>query len=190
MKRTALLLLALTACSYSSTHVTDVYRAPGLSKLSFNKVAAIAIVKDPSYRKTVEDEMAKQIGAKGVAGYTVLSDDDMRSADSVKAKLQSLNIDGVVTMELLSLGDEPMDVRGEIPDSYKQFSGYYGAARERGPDDMEKVARIETQIFSIPENKLLWSAETKTFEPSKARETVTAVAKAVGKELREQQLMK
>src|SRR5512140_2220727 len=108
-------VLFLTACSHASTQMTDLYRDASVKRLDFQRVAAIAITRDPDIRKTAEDEMVRQLGAKGVASYTILSAEDERNAETVRTKLQSAGIDGAVTMSVLSVGDEPMDVKGQIP---------------------------------------------------------------------------
>ena len=179
----------LAACSSTSTDITDVVREPGTERFNFQRVAAIAIARDPALRRQAEDEMARQLGAKGVASHTILSDEDMKDVDAVRAKLQSNNFDGAVTMELLSLDEERIDPRGAIPDPYQAF----GASHTRGRDiasDWEEVARVETQIFSVATGKLLWSAATRTFKPGQnPKDTVAAVARVIAKELRSEGLV-
>ena len=188
MRRLALLFL-FAACSHSSTQVTDVYRDPAASTFNFQRVAAIALTDNVEMRRKVEDAMVQHLGAKGVASYTILVTEDERNAAAVRDKLRSLDIDGAVTLSLLSMGDEPIDVRGDIPDAYKAFSGYYGASSHGGAAAWANVARIETQVFSVSEDKLLWSAATKTFDPSNPDELVGTVARAVAAEMRKSGLI-
>jgi hypothetical protein len=185
MRRSAPLALSflLFACSHT-TQLTDVFRDPSATATRFNKVAAFVMAEDPSVRQTAEDEIVRRIGPKAVASYTLFSKADEQSADTVRAKLQSLGIDGAVTMSLLSMGEEPIDPRGEMGDSGKSFSGYYGHHSRGSEAGWENVARIQTQIFSVPDNKLLWSAATKTFNPKDAKELVAKTADQVEQELR------
>jgi hypothetical protein len=178
----------LAACRHAPTLVTDVYRDPSASRIEFRRVAAIALVQDPAVRRAAEDEMVRHLGTKGVASYTVVRAEDERGAEAVRARLQSEGIDGAVTMRLLSLGEEPLDPRGEVGDSYKAFTGYYGAG-PRGAAEWESVARVETEIFSLTANRLLWSGATKTFSPSDAKQIVSDVARTVAAELRKSGLI-
>ena len=189
MKRILPVLALAMACSSASTKLTDVYRSPDTKTIQFQRIAAIAIVEDPDIRRTAEDAMVQQLRGKGVASYTLLTAEDEKSPDTVRAKLAANNFDGAVTMRLLSLGEEPMDVRGEISDSEKAFTGYYGASQRGVAAAWENVARIETQIFSIRDGKLLWSAASKTFSPSDAKGVVNAAADAVASELRKEGLI-
>lgn len=176
-------LLLAVAC-HSSSYVTDVYQEDDVTKLSFDRIAAIAITDDADDRKIVEDEMAKQIGPKGVASYTIVGMQDLQDADTVRAMLAQAGFDGAVTMELLSLNDEPIDPRGNMSDPYKRAYGAAGAGT-----GLEKVARIETQIVSVKENRVLWSAETKTFDPSDFKKVVASVAGAIRSSLHEDKLI-
>jgi hypothetical protein len=163
--------------------MTDVYRDPSLTTTRFNRIATFVIAEDQDVRKTAEDELVRRIGPKAVASYTLFTKADEQSADTVRAKLQSLGIDGAVTMSLLSMGEEPIDPRGEMGDSGKSFSGAYGHGSRGAAESWENVARIQTQIFNVTENKLLWSAATKTFDPKDAKQLVAATADQVEKEL-------
>jgi len=178
----------MVACSHT-TQMTDLYRDPGVTSLKFDRVAAIALTDDAQMRRTVEDEMVQQIGPKAVAANTILSADDYKSADAVRAKLQSLKIDGAVVLSLLSIGEEPIDPQGGMSDSQKSFSGYYGHGGGGGVYAYENVARLQTQIFSVPDNKLLWSAATKTFEPKDAKQMIAATAAQIRSELQKDGLV-
>ena len=186
--RRVLFALLFISCA-SSTYVTDVYRDPSAGATSFQRVAAIVMVQDPAVRKQAEDEMVRQIGSRAVASYTLLSAEDERGPEVVRAKLQSQGIDGAVTMRLLSAGEEPLDVGGNVGDPNKAFSGYYAGGRTN-TTAWEQVVRVETEIFSIADNKLLWSGATKTFNAEEAKDIVANVSKTVSAELRKSGLMK
>ena len=181
-------LLLLTACASTSTEITDVYRDPNITKFDFKRVAAIALVQDPAIRRQAEDEMARKIGPKGVASYTVLTNEDERDPATVRQKLQSLGFDGAVTMALLSLREEPMEYKGLISTPSQDFSMYY-RPNAVGAGGWEKIARIETKVFSLAQDKELWSAATKTFKPDDAKKVVASVGDALIKELRSDHLI-
>lgn len=188
MRKLIPILFLAAACSTTSTEITDVYRDPNVTKFDFKRVAAIALVQDPAIRRQTEDEMARKIGPKGVASYTVLTNEDERDAATVRAKLQSLGFDGAVTMALLSLRDEPMELKGVIPTSGQDFNMYY-RPNSVGASGWEKVARVETKVFSLTQDKELWSAGTKTFNPNDARKVVASIGDALIKELRNDHLI-
>ena len=188
MRKLIPLLFVAAACSSTSTQITDVYRDPNVTKFDFKRVAAIALVQDPAIRRQAEDEMARKIGPKGVASYTVLTNEDERDPATARRKLQSLGIDGAVTMALLSLREEPMEYKGLISTPGQDFDMYYRPSAV-GASGWEKVARIETKVFALAEDKELWSAATKTFNPNDAQKVVASVGDALIKELRNDHLI-
>ena len=57
--------------------------------------------------------MVKQIGPdRAVAGYTILTDDESKDVNKVKAKLQAEGIDGAVTMKLAGSRSETTYIPG------------------------------------------------------------------------------
>src|SRR5688572_14486243 len=120
-------LLLLTACA--STVVTDVYREPASSYPRFQRIVAIALTDNAEARREAEDELVRRIGDRATASYSVLTAEDERDPAAVRARLHSAGFDGAVVMTLLSASEEPLDVSGVYPDSYKQFTGYYGSNR-------------------------------------------------------------
>ena len=74
-----------------------------------------------------------------------------------------------------------------VPPSYGPgFWGYYGHARvayDPGYYRSDQVVRVETSIYSIREDKLLWVGTTDTVNPDSVAGLVKDVAKAVRKEL-------
>src|SRR4051794_8885475 len=179
-----LLVLAALGClvllgqGCSSATITNTWRDPGFAgPIQFRKVVAIAIHPDSTVRRVAEDEMARQLPpGKGVAAYTILSEDERQDMNAMKAKLQAAGIDGAVTMQLLGKRAETTYVPGSP--SYG-FYDYYGGARYAGSPGYvvtDTIATIETRIYSVNEGKLIWSGTSETFNPSNIKENVADIA--------------
>ena len=54
----------------------------------------------------------------------------------------------------------------------------------------DKVVQVETTIFSIKDDKLLWTTLSETKNPESARDVVLGIAKEIGKEARKRELVK
>jgi hypothetical protein len=50
------------------------------------------------------------------------------------------------------------------------------------------VVSVETNVFSVPDEKLLWSGISESFNPQDVARTVDEIADAVSRELRQQGL--
>jgi len=108
----------------------------------------------------------------------------------VKALVVRAGFDGAVVVRVV-------DTREKVtykPPSYgPTFWGYYGyarpVARTPGYYRTDQILRLETSIYSITQDQLLWVGTTETMNPSSLPETVEAVVTAVRDELERDKLI-
>jgi hypothetical protein len=186
MKRPLSIFLLAAACT-TPTDITNVKRSSDVTTLSFNRIVAIALAGNPDNRKMVEDEMVRQIGPKGAASYTILTPQDTQNPKTAQAKLIAAGFDGAVTMKLLALSKEPITVKGNLPDGYERLSGYYGSRYDAS--ELQKVASVETEVFSVKDGKVLWSVTTRTLDAADVHSVIASVAKTIRDRLRQDQLI-
>ena len=81
-----------------------------------------------------------------------------------------------------------------LGNSYGGWYGYYWLAypdySNSGYYSANKVYYIETNIYSVTPNKLLWSGVTSTVNPSKTQNMVDDITHVIKKKLKEEGLMK
>ena len=186
----ALALLGAGGCS--SATVTNTWKDPNFNgPIQFNKIVALVIYQDGTIRRAAEDAIVEQIGPhRAVAAYNIVSEEDRRDVQRLKAKFQSAGVDGAVTMKLLDKRNETTYVPGSP--GYSSFYGYYGYGGYVGTPGYvvtDTIATVETRIYSVAQDKLLWSATTETYNPSNVRDDIRDIAKAIGEELRKQKLV-
>jgi len=79
---------------------------------------------------------------------------------------------------------------------YNSFWGYYGYGWSSMPTyipgyvDVDTFVVVETTIYSIPRNKLIWAAVSETKNPKDLRAFLKDLSSAVVKELHKQGLAK
>src|SRR5690348_8485654 len=84
------LMLALSAivgggCSSSSTQVTTVWKTSEPMPARMDKIVALVVNATPTERRAAEDELVSQLPpGRGVAGYTLIGDDELKSREKVK----------------------------------------------------------------------------------------------------------
>jgi hypothetical protein len=188
----ALLALTLTACA--STVIRESWREPTAGRLEFRKVLALVISADGSIRRIAEDELVRQMqGTEAVAAYTLLTEEDYQDLEQAKAKVTAAGFDGAVTMRFVSAEKQVTGVPGTYAAPYTSFWGYYGYAwpvvYEPGYLRTDTIVRVETNVYSVTGEKLLWAGISETFNPSDAQTLVRDVAQAVAKELKKQGLV-
>jgi hypothetical protein len=182
----------LFAGGCSSATITNTWKAPGLTgPIHFDKIVALVIYQDGTIRRAAEDAIVENIGPdRAVAAYNIVTEEDRRDVQKLKAKLQSAGVDGAVTMKLIDKKNETTYVPGSP--GYSSFYGYYGYGGYVGTPGYfvtDTIATVETRIYSVKEDKLLWSATTETYNPSNVRDNVRDIAKAIGAELRKEKLI-
>jgi hypothetical protein len=190
----SVVLLAMLGCG--STEVKDSWRNPDATPESFQfkRILAMAIVDDIVTRRVAEDELVRVIKrGEVVPSYTILTQADLEDPERAKKKIEEEGFDGAVTLRVTNVDKTTRYVPGSYPGPYSSFWGYYGYAwpttHDPGYMRTDTVATIETNIYDLSPEKLLWSGNSETFNPGTAREIVDDIARAVGAELMKQGLI-
>lgn len=188
------LVLTLLACS--TTTFESTWRAPDARpvRLTGKKVVGLFMSKNPATRRTAEDAMAREIttrGAQGVPAYTVLSDEEIKDQELVRAKLDHLGFSGVVVMRVVGretqYGYQP-DVVWVRPYYRAFWGGYYrwgwGTVWEPGYLTVDKIVKVETLVYSLEQDKLIWAGVSRTIDPTQIDSFISELAKAVSDRMR------
>ena len=184
-------ILAISSCS--STKITSTWREPNkaISLNKLNKVLVVALFQNETSRRKAEDQMVSYFYGKGVASYNYLDKNiSTKNENAIREKIKNDGFDGAVTMRLLDVDKEEVYSRGNIsmyPSYYRNFSGYYfrnwGYFSDPGYYSTTKTYTVETNVFSIKEDKIIWSGITKTTDPSGVTKMTDEIGKAVFNEM-------
>jgi hypothetical protein len=178
------------AAGCASTKMTSTWTDPAAKGSELSKVAVIAMAKDEGLRRMAEDEVSQEIkGAHVVPSYQVLGDTDLQDKEAVKAKLREGGFDGVLVMRMTGKSEQVVAVDAG---PYATFDGYYDWAYDAtyGPYvETETVVRMVSNLYSLDQNKLIWSGSSETFDPSSAKDLVDDVSRQVAKELEKDRLV-
>jgi len=198
----ALALVAIaTTIVTAGTKFKSVWKAPDAASVSFagKKVAALVIDKDQSLRQVGEDALVTELNARGIQGvaaYRIVPREELQSADKARAWFEKAGVEGVVAFRVVN--DEKR--RTWQPSTwsspyYSTFWGYYGyswgAVYDPGYVRDDRVVSLETLIYSVPKNALVWAGMSETENPKKeASKVVAEVVKEAAKEMKKQGLVK
>ena len=186
-----LLLSLLVICTiYScgpSTKIEKSWVEPGarVAPDPQNKVMVIALVKDETSRRVIEDELVKRIKTPAVASYQFLTTEMIKAAsdEALNNMITKEKFTHILLMRLADVEKETSYVPGTTTGYYGGYGMYYGygAAMYSTPGyyTTDKNYFIETTIYSVSPNKLLWTGTTKTVNPSKLNKTVNDIADVV-----------
>jgi hypothetical protein len=187
-----LCLLALAGCS--STRLVSSWGASDVGTISFRKVLVICITRSPATRRSAEDALAGQFKrAQATPSYSILSEQDVMDEAKVRAAIADAGFDGTVTMRLVAATKEYTHVPGAHPSHYNRFGSYYhrgwSGAYNPGYTRVDDIVKIETNVYSTRDDKLVWAGTSETFNPTSVETVVAEIARAVAKDLRKRKLI-
>ena len=188
-------LIVITAliAGCSSTKITSSWREPDKTVVieKLNKVLVLALFKDETSRHKAEDQMAGYLNGKGVVSYSYLAAAfNKADEDLLRNKLKADGFDAAVTMRLVDVDKEKIYTPGNTsfyPSYYRNFSGYYYRSWSNystpGYYTTTKTYSIETNVYSIKEDKIIWSGLTETSNPDGVQKMTEEVAHLVYKKM-------
>ncbi|HEX5055474.1 MAG TPA: hypothetical protein VFX02_03150 [Gammaproteobacteria bacterium] len=186
-------LLCLSACT--STFVSS-WRAPDAQPLQVGgaKVAAAVMAQDGPSRRMAEDTLAQEIskhGAQGVALYTLVPDTDLSDEGEVRSELEQAGVAGLVIMRPVGVDKEVVATPSAGPTYPGYWGGYHYGWANPWPSGIHTntIVYVETQVYSLDQNKLVWSGQSKTTNPQQVDNLVEELAAATAKELERQGLL-
>ncbi len=191
--------LALVSVSvHAGTKYKTTWRASEVGPQSFagKKVAAVVISNDESLRMSSEEALVRELAARGVEGvpaYRIVPKEALRKVDTARPFFERAGLEGVIVLRPVSLDRE----QTYTPDTwampyYGSLWGYYGygwgSVTTGGYISNTTVLTVETLIFSLPKDRLIWAGVSETEDPKDAQRVVADLVKSAAKELKKQGL--
>ena len=197
MSKNKLLLTVIMAISLlvvgcgPTTRIENSWTDPALSPATFKpfqKVLYVAQLNNDANRRIAEDRLVAQSNGHGVASYTYITPNDTSDTE-LNERLKKDGFDGIVIMKL-------SDVEKETSYTSSSYGGWYGYYHAMGPmtttgtSYTTKTYYVQTNIFSLADNKLLWSGTTSSVDPSKVDKVVDQIAAAIKTNMKEKGFLK
>jgi len=175
-----------------STELVKSWREPTSTVTSgpANKVLIIAMVKDEASRRIIEDNLAKRFKGQAVQSYTTFTPEVIKEAkeDVLTKYLTDNKFTHVLLMHLADIEKETSYVQGTSSGYYGGYGRYYGYGAgyysSPGYYTTDKNYFVETTVYSVTPDKLLWTGTTKTINPSKVEKTVNEIADVVTEKMK------
>lgn len=185
--------VGLAACAASTGRMMQSWKDPSVRELDFDRVVAIGISDDGPTLRLAEAEMVKIIGPDAVAASEVIPEAERNDVDKVRARLVAEGFDGAITIRLVGAETELRNEQDPLPTAYYTIWGYYGfvTIAERGPSYLavDSKLQIEVNIYSLENEKLLWSGTVETLQPRLIETLVKDVAEIVSRRLKREGLI-
>jgi hypothetical protein len=183
------LMLIFAGCG-PSTKIEKTWTDPSFTKesvQSVNKILVMGLLNDESTRRIAEDKMVAAFkNVTAVQSYSYLQTGDT-ARSSVEQKLTNDGFDGVVIMRLANVDKSTSYVPGT---TYYGWYGYRYGGGSPGYYTEDKTYYVETNFYSLPQKKLLWSGTTSSLNPSKLDRTLDDIINTLKAQLQSQGLVK
>ena len=193
----ALLCWLLVSCS--ATSFVNTWKAPDAQPIDARsaKVVAVVMARATVTRRAGEDRLASEIsarGAQGIAMYRLIPEAKSLDEALVRETLEREKVSLLVVMRPVQVQKDLVVTSYGGPAYGGYWGGYhgYGWGHPYGSVDarVDTVVSVETLIYSLPQNKLLWGGQSKTTNPDGIGELVAEVAAEAAKELEHAGLIK
>lgn len=179
--------------SCSSTQIVNSWRDPDkhIHAGDWKKVLVVALLRNETNRRRTEDEMVKYLHGKGVTSYSYLGEKFNRNdEEALRSKIKNDGFDAAITMRLIDVDKEKIFVPEQhymYPMYYSDFSRYYFRNwmyyTTPGYYTITKKFIIETVIYSIQDDKIIWSGITETYDPEGVERLTNEIAYAIRKKM-------
>jgi hypothetical protein len=190
--------IALLLSGCASSFVSS-WTAPDAAPLQIkgSKVAAIVMMKNEPSRRTAEDSLARELTARGATGvplYIAVPNATADNEAAVRAELEKAGFAGAVVMRPIGTEKEaeskPVAYAGPTYTGF--WGGYYGYGWHDpwtydvvgGDIRTNTIVSVETLVYSLKQNKLVWGGQSKTTNPSNLDWLVKDTAARVASELK------
>ena len=200
--RGALVTLIALAQSACTTTLVSSWKAPDAAPFAQQgeKVAAVVMSAYKAIRLAGEDTLARQLSLHGVDGipmHTLLPDADQTDEARARAAAEAAGVVGIVVMRPVQIDRALSATLTYVGPPYGElWGGYYGYGwsspwgREGVDVRTDTIITIETLVYDLRENKLVWAGQSKTTNPLDLDHLVQDTAKRVASELTRLGLMR
>jgi hypothetical protein len=183
-------VLLVFSCSQSNK-VYDSWTNPDATKesIKFKKVAVFALVMKTATRKAIEEQIAARlVNTIAVPSYKVVKDDDIGKPELIKSQLAEQGFDGALVLRLVDVENRESYTSGVYPSYYYSFGGYYAYSfgymyDVGGTYRTDQIVTVEVNIFSLSEDKLMWSGQIMSMNPNNIEETIVELSENVKEQL-------
>lgn len=210
LTRLYLLLLILISVSYSCSPTTDLtasWSREDFPKDRYDNVFVTALVQDEQARLMMEEELANTLRQEGVSVETSSSlfprsfnGENTPAKEDIMSKINEEKHDAILTVNFIDAETDrqyvttgyaydPVTHYGWYGDFYGYYSTVYPTAYDPGYWTLEKTYFMETNLYDAENEKLVWSAQSKTYDPTNLEAFTESFAGTVVSELEDDQFI-
>jgi hypothetical protein len=188
--------VAVTLAACATTSLQSTWKNPDAAplKLKGRKVVALVLTDEEALRYATEEQAAREItahGAVGVPANRLLPQAQIRDKERARAIFEREGIDAVVVVRQVA---KEKGLSGSFWGSpgYSSFwgPGFWGGGYGGGGYlRTDTILVVETLVYSLQQNQLVWASQSQTMNPIEVGAFVRELSKTLGTEMEKQGLL-
>lgn len=200
-------MVALLACSISAcsnTRMTTTWASPKPGGMSFNRPLVLFVSSDAAVRRYAEDRMASQIPG-AMQAYALIPEGMLKDPERVKEVIRKSGHDGVIIMRVVAVEQQiPAVTYGGYPvrafattvrprlaregNLWEYWVGAWGNVYDPGYYYVNQLVSMESSVYSVPTEDLLWAGLSQTINPSSIKSLINSAVDKTIDEMEEEGL--
>ncbi len=187
------LIISCAGTSLTNTQVDESRRGKPVTDIL---VIGVTYKEKEDVRRSFEDRFVAQLKAAGVEAISSgdaisIPADLMLQKDEILKAVNKFNNDAVIITHVV--GKEKKEVYTPGGRRYGGYYGYYGRvygyAHSPGYSSTNTSYRLETNLYDVKTEKLIWSGKSETLNPESSKQMIDDVIKEVIKDLQKNNLL-
>ena len=185
----------LTVAGCGSTQIQSSWKDAGYSAAPLQRVLVVGIADEAAVRKIFEDTFTEQLRAMGVSAepsYRRMPEVKQGDAAAIKAAAHDIGMDKVLVTHLVGVEKKEFynpPVTTPMPYSpsstYGQYySTVYDYVHEPGYYSTHEFVKLETSLYEMETEKLIWRAATETVDPEDARKAAQDLCRVLLRDMK------
>ena len=183
---------AATLAACASTSLRDSWSDPGFTGGPFRKVMVVGVSSTPVNRRVFEDGFALKltaIGVQSIRSYEVLPQPGMIPQQDFDAAAKRSGADALLMVHVQRVDTKTQVTPVTVPVRGVGYYGFYSGWATVPEVTQYDLATVETNVFEVKTDRLVWSGVTETFNPTSVAAETPGFADVIIKALTDRGLL-
>jgi hypothetical protein len=200
----SLFLIFLSSCA--PTRLTDAWKDTSYTGGALKSVMVLGVSDNLRNRKMFEEVFSKQFenhGVEAVASFEAIPKDVKLNKENIKSHKEIIKaaalergVEAILVTHLVAVEEKAVyhpPTYDPFPNTYHHMGSYYVGIYDYthtpGYYSQHKYVSLESNLYGISTEKLIWSASSETVDPKSVNEIIESLCQEVMKSLRKNGLI-
>ena len=181
---------AWLAAGCASTTLQSTWLDPGYKGGPFKRIFAIGLsARDVTARRVLEDVLAAKLkagGVEAVPAWQFLANEGPADEGALASAVAASAADGMLMVRLLGVDTQTTVWTTVMPGPGFGWYGFYSGWYAYPQVTQTQIAVIETTLFDVRSQRIVWSATSETINPSSVQKDAPGFADVILASLRKE----